>query len=885
MVDLRPESGTGLPELDTLLHGLISGDNIVWHLNQVTDYQTFVDPFYKSALSVGRKPIYFRFAHHPPLIPMQPGVVRYDLEPQKGFENFLDSIHAAMEQAGRGAFFVFDCLSDLTADWFSDQMLRNFFLLTCPYLYDFGDIAYFALLRNHHSLRTTSTIRETAQVSIDLFNYKGRIYLRPLKVQHRYLPSRHVLYLWNQEQFTPVTDSCSTADILASHHSAAIGSTYYRMDTWNRAFIQAEQTFYEKESGSLVSPKTHELFLRLLRMVVSRDEHMLSLAEKYFNILDLFEITKRTIGTGLIGGKSVGMLLARAILRNEDKALAHLLEVHDSFFVASDVFYTFLVRNGCWWLRKKQQDSKNFLKEAEQARQRILTGSFPEEIDRQFMDMLDYFGSAPIIVRSSSLLEDSFGNAFAGKYASVFCPNQGSRQQRLEEFISAVKTVYASSMSEDVLKYRARHGILEQDEQMALLVQRVSGSLQNGLYYPQLAGVGFSFNPYPWSEFIEPESGLLRLVFGLGTRAVDRVDDDHTRLVALNAPHRRPDTYLDGNLPPTQQKVDVLDLDTNEFTSMDYRGVLARRPTFPASLFISRDLNLERAAEDAGQRRAQIETINFEGLFSCTDFIENMRKILICLDRAYQYPVDMEFTANFQDPEHYKINIVQCRPLQVRARLVIDSPHEDIAPENLILKSGGPMIGQSRLSPITRMIYVTPSAYAQLPVGAKHSVARLIGRLTHVEGKHNQTDTILIGPGRWGTSTPSLGVPVAFSEISSISVLVEIVAMRKDLIPEVSLGTHFFSELVEMDILYLALYPDKHSSVLNTAFFEQAENQLLKALPAAQEFEEVVKVIEVDRSCPDSTLQIYANTLKQEAWLYLTARQGQAAAVVPGHGS
>ena len=118
----------------------------------------------------------------------------------------------------------------------------------------------------------------------------------------------------------------------------------------------------------------------------------------------------------------------------------------------------------------------------------------------QFAEMLDYFGQSPIIVRSSSLLEDNYGNAFAGKYESVFCANQGSPQKRLEDFLSAVRTIYASTMSEEALRYRAHRGLLDRDEQMALLVQRVSGGLHGDLFFPQVAGVGLSYNPYVWNE-------------------------------------------------------------------------------------------------------------------------------------------------------------------------------------------------------------------------------------------------------------------------------------------------------------------------------------------------------------------------------------------------
>ena len=193
--------------------------------------------------------------------------------------------------------------------------------------------------------------------------------------------------------------------------------------------------------------------------------------------------------------------------------------------MGSDVFFTFLVRNGLWWEWQKHRDATHYLHDADHVRRHIVVGQFSDDVLAQFREMLHYFGQSPIIVRSSSLLEDSFGHSFAGKYESVFLANQGSPEQRLHDFTSAVRTIYASMMSEKALNYRQRHGMLTQDEQMALLVQRVSGSVRDRLFFPDLGGVGFSYNPYVWSDKIDPRAGVLRLVYGLGTRAVDRTDD------------------------------------------------------------------------------------------------------------------------------------------------------------------------------------------------------------------------------------------------------------------------------------------------------------------------------------------------------------------------
>ena len=294
-------------------------------------------------------------------------------------------------------------------------------------------------------------------------------------------------------------------------------------------------------------PKGGIFFDQMIRMAVTRETRLLNLVKQYFGYCDIVEIGKRMIGTGLIGGKSVGMLLARAIIRKNDPELAEKLEPHDSFYIGSDVFYSYLVQNKCWWIRRKLNEPGSDLVLDDESKKRMLQGKFPQDIEDQFVKMLEYFGQSPIIVRSSSLLEDAYGNAFSGKYESVFCANQGTPQERLNNFLDAVRTVYTSTLSEEALAYRKHWNLLDRDEQMAILVQRVSGSVHDDKFFPHIAGVGVSFNPYVWNQEIDPSAGMLRLVFGLGTRAVDRVDDDYTRIVALNAPLRRPEGSAGGH--------------------------------------------------------------------------------------------------------------------------------------------------------------------------------------------------------------------------------------------------------------------------------------------------------------------------------------------------
>jgi hypothetical protein len=562
------------------------------------------------------------------------------------------------------------------------------------------------------------------------------------------------------------------------------------------------------------------------------------------------------VGTGLVGGKAAGMLVARAILCNGDPAWRRRLEPHDSWFIGSDVFYTYLVRNGCWRARREQRRAGFDPAAAAAARRQVLHGAFPDFVLRQLRALLEYYGQSPIIVRSSSLLEDGYGNAFTGKYDSVFCPNQGSPEERLADLCAAVRTVYASTMSEEALRYRERRGLLDRDEQMAVLVQRVSGAVHGDLYYPQAAGVALSYNPYVWNHAIDPQAGVLRLVFGLGTRAVERADDDYTRIVALNAPRLRPETTLDEQTEYAQHRVDVIDLAARRFASLRIDEVVRQSPELPIRRF-------------ATPRQGGGWVLTFEELLWATPLVEWVRELLGRLRDAYGTPVDVELTANFTGEDELRLNLVQCRPLQVREGGTAVPAPRGLGEEAVLLRSRGPIVGPSAHTPIDRVIYVDPDAYARLATQARHEVARVIGRLNRLEPGADRR-ILLAGPGRWGTTTVSLGVPVTFAEIQRVSVLCEIMRLG-DVVPDVSLGSHFFNDLVEEAMLYLALYPGYAGHALDEARLRAWPGRLAELLPDDAALAPVIRVVDFPLAGDPRRLWLNASCVAQEAVAWLEA--------------
>ena len=815
---------SGLPAMDRVLDDIRLGDNVVWQVDGIDGYRFFASRLATQALDDGYRVVYIRFGEHPPVVDADPRIRVCTLEARGGFEAFTAEVHRIIAEEGRQAVYVFDCLTELTDEWCSDLMTGNFFRSTCRYLFELDTVAYFALLRGRHSYETIARIRDTTQLLLDLYEIDGALYLHPLKVWERYSPTMFLPHRVSEDgiHIEPVTASAEAAALFAPRIPLTEGAR--RLDHWDRLFLEAER------AASLPpdDPSRQLWTRRLIRMLFGQDERIRDIAERYMDLGDLLAVQQREIGTGPIGGKAAGMLLARAILA-ADTAFdwnAHL-ERHDSFFVGSDVYYTYLVHNDCFRLRLRQNTEEGYFALADELRGRLEHGVFPSTLRDRFIAMLEYFGNSPIIVRSSSLLEDQFGNAFAGKYESVFCPGQGSPETRYRQFEDAVRQVYASTMNPDALAYRHKRGLAGRDEQMALLVQRVSGDRHGSLFFPLVAGMGNSSNLYVWDRDIDGSAGMTRLVFGLGTRAVDRVAGDYPRIVALDRPSLVPVAGRD-RARFSQHEVDVLDLESNALRSMPVRDVLRQAPEIDTGLLGEEDREAAEAARVHHLSRENVPwVLTFDRLLTRTDFANLLRRMMHRIEAVYAYPVDIEYAANPGPDGQMYINLLQCRPLQTRSvGPQVSMPASGEGGRALFSIRSGFMGGNVALR-LDLVVLVQPAAYAALPERDRYTVARDIGHVNAAVARDGMT-AMLLGPGRWGTTTPSLGVPVRFGEISAMAALGEIAFESAGLMPELSYGSHFFQDLVESGIFYAAIFPMDANPDSEPVYDEQ----VLDALPA-----------------------------------------------------
>ncbi len=847
----------GHESLDKIINGLRAGDNVVWQVDNLDDYRYVVQLFVAQVLKDNRKLVYIRFADHEPLVTPEQQAATYHLDPASGFETFSTEVYDIITKEGIGACYVFDCLSNLLSEWSTDLMVGNFFLITCPYLFELDTIAYFAVIRGSHSYQTIARIRETTQVLLDIYNDRGDIYVHPLKVWKRYSPTMFLPHKKEGDEFVPIIDSVDAAKLFSDMSKQRKEHGERSLDYWDKLFIEAE-SLLEKPWES---EKEEDMIERICRIMITREPRMAILVKDNFSLEDLLRIRERLIGTGFLGGKTGGMLLARRILElDKSSDWNELLEEHDSFYIGSDVFYTYLVQNNWWKLRMEQKTKEGYFKAGQMLKSRMKQGHFPDEVKEQFYRMLEYFGQSPIIVRSSSLLEDSFGNAFAGKYESIFLVNQGTPEERYAQFENAVRTIYSSAMNEDALTYRMQRGLERADEQMALLVQRVSGSHHKNYYFPDLAGVGISHNTFVWNKEMDPKAGMLRLVFGLGTRAVNRVEGDYPRIVALDLPLLKPHAGMEDTRRFSQRDVDVLDLEHNNLETKAILNLSGAGLDIRMDRIGTRDYETDQRIRELGIKGQEAWILTFDDFLSKTSFTDIMQKMLKKLETIYEYPVDIEFTVNFTDEDDFKINLVQCRPLQIQGEGKRVEFPKNVGKDKILLESEGNFFGGGILESIDRIIYIDPAKYTNLGLQEKYEVARLVGRLNRQIENREEFHVMLLGPGRWGSTTPSLGVPVGFSEINNILVLGEIAYSDGNLMPELSYGTHFFQDLVETGIFYIAIFPGEEGVTFNIPWLEKFNNQLEEFAPDFGKYRNVVKVFDSH----DENLKILADVVKQK---------------------
>jgi pyruvate, water dikinase len=607
----------------------------------------------------------------------------------------------------------------------------------------------------------------------------------------------------------------------------------------------------------------------LIRRFFTEQLLFINIAKNYIDVADYYELLQNIIYTadslGKLGGKSAGLFLAAQILRKNpgDSGLLDNLRIPKTWYVASDVTLGFIHYNNLSEVVEQKYKEINQVRlEYPHIVQTFKNSQFPPEIVKGLSVALDDFGDSPLIVRSSSLLEDRIGSAFSGKYKSLFLANQGTKQERLAALMDAIAEVYASVFGPDPIEYRAERGLLDFHEEMGIMIQEVVGTRVGDYYLPSFAGVAFSRNEFRWSARIRRGDGLIRLVPGLGTRAVDRTSDDYPVLIAPGQPNLRVNVSIDEVVRYAPQKLDVINLATNTFETVPVREFLQKHaeelPALAQIVSIFDGGRLRRPLKGQLDPERDDLVVTFEGLTANTPFIRQMQFILQTLESKLGHPVDIEFASDGKN-----FYLLQCRQQSSALGAVAAPIPKDIAEERIVFTANR-YISNGLVPPITHVVYVDPVKYGELP--DRHEMLAVGRAVSHLNKILPKRRFILMGPGRWGSRGDiKLGVSITYSDINNTAMLIEIARQQGNYVPDLSFGTHFFQDLVEAQIRYLPLYPDDQGIVFNERFLLTAPNMLGQLLPEFAHLEACVHVIDVSAATDGFVLNVLMNADLDEA--------------------
>lgn len=834
---------TCLPGYTQSFGTLSLGESMIWQCGKLSEFESIILP--QVVLNNEDVPItYLYFSQVKPFVFKKKNVSIYFFNLDDSFESFTFRIYDQIQSSPNNSLFVFDCLSMLQASWCSDMMIANFFRIIIPILAAANSSGFFPLLRGKHSYSAIRSLMKSAAVFMDIQKQGKTIRLRRLDGRS----AKETTLYYHKQQDGALELISQPAGLKFAGNLMGKRTP----DIWSRYFSTLKIL---SQTGTMPEQE----YQKLCRRLMTKEPQMADLIIKHFTVDDYLTISRHMIGTGQIGGKACGFLLGRKLLDTSLPDVAAVIEPHDTYYIGTDVFCTYMVENNCWQLRLKYRLEKEQFQELKAFREAMAVGSFPAFIRNQFLRMLKHYGSTPIIVRSSSFMEDGYGNAFSGKYESVFCANQGTLRERLYEFEQAVRQVYASTLSTAALEYRSKRSLLGLDEQMALLVQSVSGKRYGDLYFPIASGVSFSYNPYRWMEQINPEAGMIRLVAGMGTRAVNRTPGDYPRLIGLDRPQAMFWPTIAERHQYSQRFIDVLNLNTKTIESLPFEDILPLLPPGHRKYIFSHDTDAEDSLRERGQNR-QVFFTDCQGVVDHSGYINLMKAMLQKLEQLYQRPVDIEFALTIRADGTIGIDLLQCRPLQHReSRSIAVRNHRD---EDVLFEISKASMRSSKQENLDIIVVVDPRHYYETPYAEKGSVASAIGELNQLL---DNKKAMLLVPGRIGTSSPELGVPVNYSEVNQFEAICEVSYHDIGYDPELSYGSHMFQDMVEADVFYGAIHENSSTRIYRPGLLQSYPNIYDRLLPGHPEYRQIIQVYDLQ---------------EQDATLYLDAVRGHALCII-----
>ena len=527
------------------------------------------------------------------------------------------------------------------------------------------------------------------------------------------------------------------------------------------------------------------------------------------------------IGEGSLGGKARGLAFMNSMLikyRQYDRHEGVRIMIPRSVVIATEYFDEFIDLNGLKYIISKESSDEEILSE-------FVTSTIPQRLQEELKAYIRTVRT-PLAVRSSSKLEDSHYQPFAGIYSTYMIPYTENEDQMLRLVLRAVKSVYASVYFAASRAYIQTSQNLISEEKMAVILQEVCGTEQNGLYFPTFSGVARSINYYPIGDE-KPEDGVCNIAMGLGKLVVDGGR-------TLRFSPRYPQKVLQTSTPElalrdTQNEVLALSLRPEEFRTSIDDAVNLRRLTLQeigdyrnarhvCSVW---DRENERISDSPFDRGRRIITFNNILKYNTFPLAEIVSDILRIGAEEMRCPVEVEFAVNMDvAPGRQRIfNLLQIRPIiDNQDNRPIDWSREDTSRALIYGKSA---LGIGRMTEIADIVYVRSETFSSLVTEKIADELLGLNARLHDEGR----SYILVGPGRWGSSDPYLGVPVKWTHISEAKVIVECNIESFDVEP--SQGTHFFQNVTSLGVGYLTINPSRGEGIFR--------EQLLDTRPAVWE--------------------------------------------------
>jgi len=524
------------------------------------------------------------------------------------------------------------------------------------------------------------------------------------------------------------------------------------------------------------------------------------------------------IGQGSLGGKGRGLAFVDSIIKKNpvcDNFEGLSISIPRTVVLCTDIFDEFMASNDLYPLALSDASDENIL-------EAFLAAELPSRLAEDFLALFEVVGR-PFAVRSSSLLEDSHYQPFAGIYATYMVPWTADPVQRLSWLEDAIKGVYASVFFKASKNYMTATSNVIDQEKMAVIIQEVVGEDYDGLYFPTFSGVGRSLNYYPLGDE-KPDDGVAEVAVGLGKYIVD--GGRGLRFSPRYPAHALQTSTLDLALRDTQRRLFALpNGEGAEFAAkvdegasleekdvQDFAGKGALRYT--ASTYDAADNMLRDSDFGRGRRVITFANILRDKVVPLAPAIDFM---LRQGQNAMQRPVEIEFAGNvfpIANGDGIRGNLywLQIRPIIDKRNLVSDQVLE--LPDSRLIVRSGHALGNGMAEGVSTIVYVKPASFDSLHTAEIVPVLQKINEDMRLREKNY----VLIGPGRWGSSDPALGIPVRWADISQARVVVE--AATGNFRVEPSQGTHFFQNLTSLGVGYLTVDPGADSGFYDSSWLD-----------------------------------------------------------------